>query len=70
MIDPSDRGSHHRRCDVSNELERLNIKYNIALVAFFNEKEDLSIYPDFVDQIKSYKGCEIVLHRLTMVSRG
>ena len=48
----------------SNELERLSIKYNIALVPFFNEKEDLSLFPDFVDQIKSYKGCEIVLHGL------
>ena len=37
----------------SNELERLSIKYNIALVPFFNEKEDLSLFPDFVDQIKS-----------------
>lgn len=79
MIDHDDRGSHHRdACPAftakifkfSNELERLNIKYNIALVPFFNEKEHLSIYPDFVDQIKSYKGCEIVLHGLTMVSRG
>jgi predicted deacetylase len=48
----------------SNELERLSIKYNIALVPFFNEKEDLSLFPDFVDEIKSYKGCEIVLHGL------
>src|SRR5215467_2084161 len=48
----------------SNELERLSIKFNIALVPFFNEKEDLSLFPDFVDQIKSYKGCEIVLHGL------
>jgi peptidoglycan/xylan/chitin deacetylase (PgdA/CDA1 family) len=48
----------------SNELERLSIKFNIALVPFFNEKEDLSLFPDFVDQIKAYKGCEIVLHGL------
>jgi peptidoglycan/xylan/chitin deacetylase (PgdA/CDA1 family) len=48
----------------SNELERLSIKFNIALVPFFNEKENLSLFPDFVEQIKSYKGCEIVLHGL------
>ena len=46
------------------ELERLNIKYNIALVPFFNEREDLPRFPEFVDKIKSYKNCEIVLHGL------
>ncbi|MGB8937715.1 MAG: DUF2334 domain-containing protein [Candidatus Nitrosopolaris sp.] len=48
----------------TDELESLNIKYNIALVPFFNEKEDLPSFPDFVDRIKSCKGCEIVLHGL------
>lgn len=48
----------------ADELERLNINYNIALVPFFNEKQDLGSYPEFVDQIKSYKGCEIALHGL------
>ena len=42
----------------------MNIKYNIALVPFFNEKQDLRSFPEFVDQIKSYKGCEIALHGL------
>jgi peptidoglycan/xylan/chitin deacetylase (PgdA/CDA1 family) len=48
----------------TDELERLDIKYNIALVPFFNEKEDLPRFPEFVDKIKSYKECEIVLHGL------
>ncbi|MFL6432135.1 MAG: DUF2334 domain-containing protein [Nitrososphaeraceae archaeon] len=48
----------------ADELERLNIKYNIALVPFFNEKQDLPRFPEFVDKIKSYKNCEIVLHGL------
>lgn len=48
----------------SDELERLNIKYNTALVPYFNEKENLTRFPDFVDKIKSYRSCEIVLHGL------
>jgi predicted deacetylase len=48
----------------ADELERLNIKYNIALVPFFNEKQDLPRFPEFVDKIKSYKNCQIVLHGL------
>ena len=48
----------------TDELERLDIKYNIALVPFFNEKEDLPRFPEFVDKIKSYKEFEIVLHGL------
>src|SRR5919199_1596271 len=48
----------------ADELERLNIKFNIALIPFFNEKEDLPRFPEFVDKIKSYKNCEIVLHGL------
>jgi len=42
----------------------MTINYNIALVPFFNEKQDLPSFPEFVDQIKSYKGCEIALHGL------
>src|SRR5919197_1450817 len=48
-------------CD---ELERLNIKFNIALIPFFNEKQDLPRFPEFVGKIKSYKNCQIVLHGL------
>ncbi len=48
----------------ADELERLNIKFNIALIPFFNEKQDLPRFPEFVDKIKSYKDCQIVLHGL------
>src|SRR6476646_7532890 len=48
----------------ADELEKLGIKYNIALVPFFNEKQDLPRFPEFVDKIKSYKGTEIALHGL------
>jgi predicted deacetylase len=48
----------------ADELERLNIKFNIALIPFFNEKQDLPRFPKFVDKIKSYKNCQIVLHGL------
>ncbi|MFY9796074.1 MAG: DUF2334 domain-containing protein [Candidatus Nitrosopolaris sp.] len=47
----------------TNELEKLHVKYNTALVPFFNEKQDLPRFPGFVDRIKSTKG-EIVLHGL------
>ena len=47
-----------------DELEILNIKFNIALIPFFNEKQDLHRFPEFVDKIKSYNNCQIVLHGL------
>jgi predicted deacetylase len=50
--------------ELAHELEGLNIKYNIALIPFFNEKQDLPRFPEFVNKIKSYKSCEIVLHGL------
>jgi predicted deacetylase len=49
---------------LSDELEKLDIKFNIALVPFFNEKEDLTSFPEFVEKIKSYRNCEIALHGL------
>jgi predicted deacetylase len=49
---------------LADELEKLGIKYNIALVPFFNEKQDLPRFPEFVDKIKSDKNCDIVLHGL------
>ena len=49
---------------VADELENLGIAFNIALVPFFNEKEDLTSFPDFVKKIKSYKDCEVALHGL------
>ena len=48
----------------TEEVERLYIKYNIALIPFFNEKQDLPRFPEFVDNIKSCKGCEVALHGL------
>ncbi len=51
--------------ELADELERLNIKFNIALIPFFSEKQDLPRFPEFVDKIKSYKkNCQIVLHGL------
>ena len=47
----------------TDELENLGIGYNIALIPFFQEKQDLSSFPDFVDRIKNCKG-EIALHGL------
>jgi predicted deacetylase len=48
----------------ADELESLKIKFNIALIPFFNEKQDLPRFPEFVDKIKSYKNYQIVLHVL------
>ena len=48
----------------TEEVERLDIKYNIALIPFFNEKQDLPRFPEFVDKIKSCEGCEVALHGL------
>jgi predicted deacetylase len=48
----------------TEELEGLDIEYNIALIPFFNEKQDLPSFPEFVDKIKSCKECEIALHGL------
>jgi predicted deacetylase len=48
----------------ADDLEELDIKYNIALVPFFKEKQDLPRFPEFVDKIKSYKRCDIALHGL------
>jgi len=54
----------------TNELERLDIKYNIALIPFFNEKQDLPSFPEFIDKIKSCRKCEIVLHGLYHENRN
>ncbi len=48
----------------ADDLEELDINYNIALVPFFKEKQDLPRFPEFVDKIKSYKRCDIALHGL------
>ncbi|MBV9178856.1 MAG: DUF2334 domain-containing protein [Nitrososphaeraceae archaeon] len=48
----------------------MNISYNMALVSFFNEKQDLRTFPEFVDQIKSYKAREIALHYLYLKDKN
>ena len=48
---------------IAKELEKLEIRYNIGLVPFFNGEQDLPRFLGFVDKIKSCKG-EIVLHGL------
>jgi predicted deacetylase len=54
----------NRIFQLADELENLNIRFNIALIPFFNEKEDLTSFPDFIKKIKSYKDCELALHGL------
>jgi predicted deacetylase len=50
--------------NLADEIEKLNIKFNVALIPFFNEKEDITGFPDFVTEILSYKDCQIALHGL------
>ncbi len=50
--------------ELMEEVEGLDINFNIALVPFFNEKQDLPRFPEFVERIKSYRSCEIALHGL------
>jgi predicted deacetylase len=50
--------------ELIEEVEGFDINFNIALVPFFNEKQDLPRFPEFVDRIKSYRRCEIALHGL------
>src|SRR5919197_5912833 len=47
----------------TDELEKLGVNYNIAVIPFFNEQQDLPRFPKFVRQIKKCKG-EIALHGL------
>jgi predicted deacetylase len=42
----------------------LKIKFNVGLVPFLHHTEDLPRYPEFVDKLKSYRGCEVALHGL------
>ena len=37
--------------NIADELEKLDIKFNIALVPFFNEKRNLTSFPEFVEKI-------------------
>lgn len=48
---------------ITQELEGLEIPYNIGLVPFFNGEQDLPRFPKFVEKVKCCKG-EIALHGL------
>jgi predicted deacetylase len=48
----------------TDAFENLGINFNVATVPFFHHTEDLSRFPEFVDRLKSYKRCEIMLHGL------
>ena len=50
--------------EFTDAFENLGINFNVAVVPFFHHKEDLCRFPEFVDKLKSYKRCEIVLHGL------
>ena len=50
--------------EFTDAFENLGINFNVATIPFFHHTEDLSRFPDFVDKLKSYKRCEIVLHGL------
>ena len=50
--------------EFTDAFDNLGINFNVAAVPFFHHKEDLSRFPEFVDKLKSYKRCEIVLHGL------
>ena len=52
-----------RTFKIIEELEKLEIRYNIGLVTFFSEKQDLARFLRFVDRLKSCRG-EIVLYGL------
>jgi predicted deacetylase len=49
--------------EFTGQLENLGIKYNVAVIPFFKEKQDLPRFPRFVERIRNCKG-EIVLHGL------
>ena len=51
-------------CEFTDELDKLNIKFNIAIIPFYNEEQNLTNYPEFVEKIKSYSALEIALHGL------
>jgi predicted deacetylase len=50
--------------EFTDAFENLGLNFNVAAIPFFHHTEDLSRFPEFVDKLKSYKRCEIVLHGL------
>ena len=54
----------NRIFEYTDAFENLEIDFNVGLIPFYHHTEDLPRFPEFVDKIKSYKRCEIVLHGL------
>jgi predicted deacetylase len=54
----------NRIFEFTDAFENLGINFNLAVVPFFHHEEDLPRFPEFVEKVKSYKRCEIVLHGL------
>ena len=50
--------------EYTDAFENLGIDFNVGLIPFYHHTEDLPRFPEFIDKIKSYKRCEIVLHGL------
>jgi predicted deacetylase len=50
--------------EYTDAFENLDINFNVGLIPFYHHTEDLPRFPEFVDKLKSYKRCEIVLHGL------
>jgi predicted deacetylase len=50
--------------EYTDAFENLEINFNVGLIPFYRHTEDLGRFPEFVDKVKSYKRCEIVLHGL------
>lgn len=50
--------------ECTDAIENLDINFNVRLIQFYRHTENLPRYPDFVEKIKAYKQCEIVLNGL------
>lgn len=50
--------------EYTDAFENLGINFNVAVIPFYHQTEDLPRFPKFVDKLKSYKRCEIALHGL------
>ena len=52
-----------RTYEITEQLEKLEVTYNIGLLPFFNGEQDLPRFPKFVKQIECCSA-EIALHGL------
>ena len=50
--------------EYTDAFENLEINFNVGLIPFYHHTQDLGRFPEFVDKLKSYKLCEIILHGL------